>query len=84
MSPNRRTHDLKVVTSGQPEEFTFRGLRFSRAEPIGPSGAADNRIEDCVCTWTPAQEAAQAADQALPAETSPDSTADERRRRVIP
>jgi hypothetical protein len=61
MSPKR--HNLKIVTSGQPEAFTFQGLRFSPADPIGLDGHACNPIEDCVYTWTPAQ----GCDELLPA-----------------
>lgn len=80
MSPNPPAHNLKVVTSGQPEEFTFQGLRFSPAEPTAASGGTYNCIEDSVYTWTPAQEAARSAGQGLHTETSPDSSDDARQR----
>jgi len=53
---SRKRHNLQVVTSGRPEAFIFQGLRFSRTEPTDPGGHAHNRIEDCVYTWTPAQD----------------------------
>jgi len=86
MSRRRRTDNLQIITPGEAEAFSFLGLRFSPAATSAPSGATYNRIEDCVCTWTPAQEAPLFTGQALPGKTSPDSSGDARRalRRVVP
>jgi len=84
MSRRRRTHNLQIVTPGQAEAFSFRGLRFSPAQTSGPGGNTYNRIEDCAYTWTPAQAAALST--ALPGKTSSDSSDTARRalRRVVP
>jgi hypothetical protein len=90
MSQSPRTHNLQLVTTDLSEGFTFEGLRFSRADPMGPDGYAYNRIGDRVedgnYTWTPAQEVARSTDPALRTESKSVGLDEAREglRRVVP
>jgi hypothetical protein len=63
-SPTRSVFVAKMVTPGRPDAVTREGPDSSSAGGISGS-AANNDMESCLYTWTPAQEAGRSIRQKI-------------------